>query len=170
MIQNYVLIRGALNKENLEVINSNPSLNEKELKEISENLIQKIPDFIFSTKEPRTLLLEDTRGYNILKVFNEDDVRMAECRVKLIQAGLTPELGFHVSIAKIYKELVEKLVEKESKILLRLLTGKLDTEEIAGILETITPVVNTMIQIMHNKEIKNMTKRYAQNPEGEGAI
>lgn len=94
------------------------------------------------------------------KLFDEEDIRLAECRVKLIQSGLTPELGFHASIAKIYKELIAKLVEKESKILLPLLTGKLEVEEIARILETITPIINTMLGIMHKKEILSTTKRY----------
>ena len=94
------------------------------------------------------------------KLFNEDDIRIAECRVKLIQAGLKPEMGFHASIAKIYKKLIEELVEKESRILLPLLAGKLEVEEIARILDNVTPIINTMISLMHKKEIKNTTRRY----------
>lgn len=104
------------------------------------------------------------------KLFNEDDIRIAECRVKLIQAGLKPEMGFDASIAKMYKKVIEELVEKESRILLRLLTGKLDAGEIAGILKTITPIINTMIGVMHKKEIKNITKRYALTSEGKGEL
>lgn len=99
------------------------------------------------------------------KMFNEDDIRIAECRVKLIQAGLKPEVGFHIGIVKIYKKFIEELVEKESRIILPLFTGKLEVKELAGILETITPVVNTFIGIMHKKEIKNLTKRYALESE-----
>jgi len=94
------------------------------------------------------------------KLFNEDDIRIAECRVKLIQAGLKPEMGFHAGIAKIYKKLIEELVEKESRIFLQLLSGKLEIEEIARILESVTPIINTMLGLMHKKEIKHTTTRY----------
>jgi hypothetical protein len=69
-------------------------------------------------------------------------------------------MGFHAGIAKIYKKLIEELVEKESKILLPLLTGKLEVEEIARILEAVTPIINTMLGLMHKKEIKNTIKHY----------
>ena len=72
MIQNYILVKGVLTKDSLEILHSNTSLNEEDKTKITENLIPKIPDFVFQTKEPRTLLLEDTLGYNILKVFNEE--------------------------------------------------------------------------------------------------
>lgn len=99
------------------------------------------------------------------KLFQEDDIRVAECRVKLIEAGLKPEHGFHVSIIKVYKKIIETLVESESKIFTPLLTGKLKTDQIAEILETVTPIVNTMINIMHKKEIENTIKRYVREAE-----
>jgi len=104
------------------------------------------------------------------KRYEEDDIRLAECRVKLIQAGLMPELGFHVSIIKVYKEIIEKLVEKESKIFTPLLTGKFEIEKIAEILDTVTPIVNTMLGIMHKKEIENTIKRYVLSAQAGGEL
>jgi DNA-binding transcriptional MerR regulator len=100
------------------------------------------------------------------KLFGEDDIRLAEYRVKLIQAGLSPKLGFDVSIIKVYKKVIEELVERESKIFTPLLTGKFEIEKIAEILETVTPIVNTMISIMHKKEIENTIKRYVLDAKG----
>jgi DNA-binding transcriptional MerR regulator len=99
------------------------------------------------------------------KLFEEDDIRIAECRVKIAQAGLTPALGFPVSIVKTYRKFISKLVEEESRLITRLLTEKLEVEEIAEILETVTPIINTMLGIMHRKEIKNTTRWYALNSE-----
>lgn len=104
------------------------------------------------------------------KLFHEDDIRLAECRVKLIDAGLKPELGFHVSIIKVYKKIIETLVERESKIFTPLLTGKFKTDQIAEMLETVTPIVNTMINIMHRKEIENTIKRYVREAGGSSQL
>jgi len=73
LIQNYFLIKGVLTKDNLEYLDTNVSINEEEKTKITQNLIPKVPDFVFQTKEPRTLLFEDTLGYNILKVYNENE-------------------------------------------------------------------------------------------------
>lgn len=104
------------------------------------------------------------------KFYGEDDIRIAECRVRAIEAGLTPGLGFHIGIAKIHKKFIEKLVEEESKIFLRLLTGKLEIGKLAKILETVTPIVNTVLGIMHKKEIQNTIKWYALNAKAEGEL
>lgn len=110
-----------------------------------------------------TPLLENGR-----KRYGEDDIRLAECRVKLIEAGLTPELGFTVDLAGTFSELIGRFVEEESRVLTQLLTGKLEVEEIATILKKVIPIVNTMLGIVHRKEIRNTTSRYAKNlPGGE---
>jgi DNA-binding transcriptional MerR regulator len=97
------------------------------------------------------------------KFYGEDDIRIAECRVKAIQAGLTPDLGFHIGLTKIHIEFIRKLVEEESKLFIKLITGKLEIEKIAEILEATTPIVNTILGILHKKEIKNTIKLYALN-------
>ncbi|MBC2717083.1 MAG: MerR family transcriptional regulator [Desulfobacteraceae bacterium] len=104
------------------------------------------------------------------KLYGEDDIRFAECRVKAIQVGLTPGLGFHIGFAKIHKEFIRKLVDEESKVFLRLLTGKLEIEKIAEILEAVTPIINTMLGIMHKKEIENTIKWYVLNSKAEGEL
>ncbi|MBW1892318.1 MAG: MerR family transcriptional regulator [Deltaproteobacteria bacterium] len=142
-------------------INENPNLKPVTAKQLSKQTGISLEDI--EIMEKLGILTPIKKGRK--KLFNEDDIRIAECRVKLIQAGLTPELGFHINIVKIYKELIKKLVERESKILIRLLAGKLEVGEIAGILETIIPTINTMLGIMHKKEIKNTTMWYALTSE-----
>lgn len=96
-----------------------------------------------------------------VKHYGEDDVRLMECWAEVKQIGFTKELGFDLEIAVIHQNTIRKLAEEEGKVIATRLTGKFNVDEIARMIEKITPVINTMIGIMHKKEIENTTKWYA---------
>ncbi len=95
------------------------------------------------------------------KLYGEDEIRIVECWAKIIETGFTPELGFDFGLALIYKNALRKLAEEEGKLIAQKLTGKMDIDDIAGMIEKITPVVNILLGIFHKKEIENTTKWYA---------
>ncbi|TFG05533.1 MAG: hypothetical protein EU536_01460 [Promethearchaeota archaeon] len=74
MSQTVILLRGTLTPTLLEVNESNIPLSEEEQKRIEDSVLSKIPKYIFThTEEPRTLILEDPLGYNILKVIYDPE-------------------------------------------------------------------------------------------------
>ena len=66
--------------------------------------------------------------------------------------------------------MIRKLAEEEGKIIAKKLTGKLSTDEIAEMIEKVTPLINTVIGILHKKEIQNTIKWYSRMGEEAGSL
>ncbi len=70
MPESIMLMRGTLSRDKVSIEDSNVELDVSVQNSISETIIQKIPSYIFEQNpEPRTIILEDSLGYNILKIF-----------------------------------------------------------------------------------------------------
>lgn len=85
--------------------------------------------------------------------FDEDDIRFLECGIKLRELGFSDELGFDMKILKIHRDMLEELVDEEAKYILGRLAGKEDTEKIVHLVEEATPLLNTMMGLIHRRLI-----------------
>jgi DNA-binding transcriptional MerR regulator len=94
------------------------------------------------------------------KYYGEDAIRLAECYTKAKKAGFTKKLGFDIELIKVYKEMIDRLVEEEAKILTSRVSGKITPETIAKMIGEAIPILNTIIGIVHKKSILDTTRRY----------
>ncbi|MFO7558257.1 MAG: MerR family transcriptional regulator [Desulfobacterales bacterium] len=94
------------------------------------------------------------------KYYGEDDIRLAECYTKAKKAGFTKQLGFDIELIKVHKEMIDRLVEEEAKILTSRVSGKINPETIAKMIGEAIPILNTIIGIVHKKSILDTTRRY----------
>ena len=68
------LLRGELTPRKLDVLESNVTLDDVFQKSLANSILNALPSFIFEEKDrPRTLVLEDFMGYNIIKTFYPED-------------------------------------------------------------------------------------------------
>lgn len=95
------------------------------------------------------------------KYYDEDDIRFMECWEKLRGIGFSKELGFTVETLKPHRELVERLVEEETKIMLNRTLGKITVDEMVEMVEEGTAVLNTMIGLIRKRLILKTVKEYA---------
>ena len=94
------------------------------------------------------------------KYYGEDEIRLAECYTKAKKAGFTKKLGFDIELIKVYKEMIDRLVEEEAKILTSRVSGRIKPDTIAKMIEEAIPILNTIIGIIHKKSILDTTRRY----------
>lgn len=94
------------------------------------------------------------------KLYEEDDIRIVECWAKMRELGFSQKLGFDVNIMKFHRELMERLVQEEAKILTSRVSGKVEAGNIAKMVEEATAIVNTMMGLMHKKLIVEITSKY----------
>jgi len=96
------------------------------------------------------------------KYYGEDEIRLAECYTKAKKAGFTKKLGFDIALIKVHKEMIDRLVEEEAKILTSRVSGKIMPDTIAMMIEEAIPILNTIMAIIHKKSILDTTRRYSQ--------
>ena len=95
------------------------------------------------------------------KYYDEDDIRFLECWKKMRELGFSEELGFDASVLVIHRELLERLVVEEAKILTSRVSTKVEVEKLVKMVEEGTTVLNTMIGIIHKRLILETAKKYA---------
>jgi DNA-binding transcriptional MerR regulator len=95
------------------------------------------------------------------KFYDEDDIRFLECWKRMRELGFTEELGFDASVIVVHRELLERLVEEEARILTSRASGKVEAEKLIKMVEEGTTVLNTMIGIIHKRLMLETTKKYA---------
>ena len=146
-----------------------------------QNMSQDLPERRLTGKqlaEKTGISLEDIRNMERLgilhpfrqgrrKYYDEDDIRFLECGLKLREVGFTEERGFDVHIMRIHLELMQRMVEEEAKVLTSRLSGQVGIDEIVRMVEEGTPLLNTMIGLIHKRLIVQTTRRYAEAFEGE---
>lgn len=98
------------------------------------------------------------------KLYDEDDIRMVECWVKLRKAGFAKELGFDAEILTIHRDLLSILVEEEAKTLLSRVAGKVESLnlDLAKMVEDATGILNTMMGIIHKRLIVETVRKYTE--------
>jgi DNA-binding transcriptional MerR regulator len=96
------------------------------------------------------------------KLYDEDDIRLMECWVKLRRTGFTQELGFDASILTVYRDLLKVLVEKEAKILTSRVSGKVDilNLNVPRMVEEGMAILNHMMGLIHKRLIMETVRRY----------
>ncbi len=93
--------------------------------------------------------------------YDEDDIRFMECWEKLRDIGFSKELGFTAETLKPHRDLMEQLVEEETKIMLTRTLGSITVEEMVKMVEDGTTVLNTMIGLIRKRLILKTVKEYA---------
>mgnify|MGYP005837460301 FL=1 len=98
------------------------------------------------------------------RLYDEDDIRMVECWVKLRKAGFAKELGFDAEILTMHRDLLRILVEEEAKTLLSRVAGRVDSLnlDLAKMVEEATGILNTMMAIMHKRLIVETARKYTE--------
>ncbi|MFX0099486.1 MAG: tetratricopeptide repeat protein [Candidatus Hodarchaeota archaeon] len=74
MEQNFLLIKGNLSKEHLDVQETNKDVDEQEKGRLNNFIIDRIPKYAFDHSDSaRSILLEDTKGYYFIKIFYKEE-------------------------------------------------------------------------------------------------
>jgi DNA-binding transcriptional MerR regulator len=94
------------------------------------------------------------------KLYEEDDIRIVECWAKMRESGFSQELGFDVSIMEMHRDVMERLVEAEAKMLTSRVSGKVPATKVAKMVEEATAIVNSIMALMHKKLIIETTSKY----------
>ena len=95
------------------------------------------------------------------KHYDEDDIRFMECWKKLREIGFSKELGFNAETLRPHRELMERLVEDETKTMLSRTLGKITVDEMVKMVEEGTMVLNTMLGLIRKRLILITVKEYA---------
>jgi len=96
------------------------------------------------------------------KLYDEDDIRLMECWVKLRRTGYTRDLGFDANILTVHRDLLKVLVEEEAKILTSRVSGKVDILNLnmPRMVEEGMAVLNHMMGLIHKRLIVETVRRY----------
>jgi hypothetical protein len=71
-------------------------------------------------------------------------------------------LGFDTSIVNIFREMIERLVAEEVRIVIPRLTGKIPPDKAVKMIEDALELVNTFMVLLHRKMIMEFVRKYAQ--------
>jgi DNA-binding transcriptional MerR regulator len=96
------------------------------------------------------------------KYYDEDDIRIMECWKKLREIGFSKELGFAPEDFIPYREFVARMVDEETKIMLKRTLGKISIDEMVLMVEEGTDVLNTIIGLIRKRLILETVSKYAQ--------
>jgi DNA-binding transcriptional MerR regulator len=95
------------------------------------------------------------------KYYDEDDIRIMECWKKLRELGFSKELGFTPEDFSAYRKLMGRMVEEETKIMLKRTLGRITIDEMVHMVEEGTPVLNTIIGLIRKRLILETVRTYA---------
>ncbi|TFF89540.1 MAG: hypothetical protein EU549_00275 [Promethearchaeota archaeon] len=125
MKENYLIARGPLSLNGLEIIESNYETSEY-IDNISQLVFDKIPQFIFQDlKNELTLILEDPKGYNITKIFKiNNNLKYVLVRIekKIYTKDEIKKISVNINKFLDYKLNFNKLSEKIQEFFVRLET------------------------------------------------
>jgi DNA-binding transcriptional MerR regulator len=93
--------------------------------------------------------------------YGEDDIRFMECWKKMRELGFSKELGFGPEVLTPHRELMERLVEEETRIMMDRIMGKINVDEMVRMVEEGAQVLNTMIGLIHKRLILETVRTYA---------
>lgn len=106
------------------------------------------------------------------KYYDEDDIHFMECWRKMRELGFSEELGFNADVLKPHRELMEQLVEEETRIMLSRTLGKIELDELVRMVEEGTGVLNTMIGLIHKRlileTVRTLAEQYRNMGEQDG--
>ena len=93
--------------------------------------------------------------------YNEDDIRIVELWAKVRVLGFTRNLGFDTSVVNIFREMIERLVAEEVRIVIPRITGKIPPEKAVKMIEDALKLVDTFIELLHRRMIMKIARKYA---------
>ncbi len=91
--------------------------------------------------------------------YGEDDIRVTEAFVKLRKVGLTEELGIGVDVLEIHRDMVERLVVEEARLMAQHTTGKVSMEQLVNIVEETLTFTTILFDVLHKKSVLEVFKR-----------
>jgi DNA-binding transcriptional MerR regulator len=94
--------------------------------------------------------------------YDEDDIRIVELWAKARVVGFTKNLGFDTSIVNIFREMIERLVAEEVRIVIPRITGKISPDKAVKMIEDALVLANTFMELLHRKMIMKFVRKYAQ--------
>ncbi|MEW6443050.1 MAG: MerR family transcriptional regulator [bacterium] len=96
------------------------------------------------------------------KLYDEDDIRLVECWVKMRKAGFTRELGFDAGMLAVHRDLLKLLVDEEAKLLASRVSGQVNVMDlnVPRMVEEGTQLLNTMMGLIHKRLIVETVERY----------
>jgi len=93
------------------------------------------------------------------KYYEEDDIRLVEGWVKLRKAGLTDDFGIDPSNLVIYRDMVERIVVEEARLLATRLTGKVPLEKMVELVEETRLFATIIFDVLHKKKVLETFRR-----------
>ena len=84
---------------------------------------------------------------------------MVEAFVKMRKAGVTEELGIGVDSLTHHREMVERLVVEEARILAQHTTGKVSMEQMVEMVEETLVFTTILFDVLHKRVAQEMFKR-----------
>ena len=94
--------------------------------------------------------------------YDEDDIRIVELWAKARVLGFTRKLGFDTSVVNIFREMIERLVAEEVRIVIPRIAGKIPPDKAVKMIEDALELVNTFMVLLHRKMITAFVGKYAQ--------
>jgi hypothetical protein len=76
--------------------------------------------------------------------------------------GFTKKLGFDTSIVNVFREMIERLVAEEVRIVIPRITGKIHPDKAVKMIEDALELANTFMELLHRKMIMEYARKYAQ--------
>ena len=95
-------------------------------------------------------------------VYDEDDIRIIELWAKARVVGFTKNLGFDTGIFIIFREMIERLVAEEVRIVIPRIAGKIPPDKAVKMIEDALELANTFMGLLHRKMIMEYARKYAQ--------
>ncbi len=114
-------------------------------------------------EELEVLTPKKTKGR---RVYSIDDVSIVEQLAQMRDAGLTAERGFGVEQMAIYRNAMERLVEKEVEFAVAGIAGSMGGEDVAKVAKVWVRGANEIIRALHNKFIKRAVRQLSEGMKG----
>jgi len=93
------------------------------------------------------------------KYYEEGDIRVVEGWARLRKAGLTDDLRVDPSNLVIYRDIVERVVVEEARLLATRLTGKVPLEKMVQLVEETRLFATIIFDVLHKKKVLETFRR-----------
>lgn len=102
------------------------------------------------------------------RVYSADDACIVDQLERMRQAGLTPERGFRLDQMQIYRDAMEKLVEKEVQVAIEGIAGNMKGDDVAEVAGVWIGSANEIMRALHSKLVKRAVRQLSAGLKGNG--
>lgn len=93
------------------------------------------------------------------KYYEEDDIRIVEGWARLRKAGVTDDFEIGPSNLELHRDMVERLVVEEARLLATRTTGKVPLEKMVELVEETRLFTTILFDVLHKKKVLEMFRK-----------